>query len=247
MKREIEHTLERQRHPRRPPQKPAPEKSFAQPRSYEEGLPTNKEQKTIESTVNIREFGPNEYITDMAISPNAPIVALSTLDRSRTKIALWNHRTGHLVRALADDTRVFKQIEWSLDGLSLFALERYEGNDHKIYEFHVSSGTEREALSSRSEISWMLIGASGIEAVGLQQTGPRPVRSGKIQGSKADFASNYKVDGFGFFIPLQNDSKRTRPSLALSPQVARDSRARLMTKFMNAARWAGSVIRSAAS
>jgi WD40 repeat protein len=73
----------------------------------------------------------------------------------------------------------------------------------------------------------MLIGASGIEAVGLQQTGPRPVRSGKIQGSKADFASNYKVDGFGFFIPLQNDSKRTRPSLALSPQEARDSRARL--------------------
>ena len=158
----------------------------------------------------VDEFGPNDYIVALAVSPMDQLVAIvSAPSSSKEQLQIWNSATGELVSTLAENVNYSRDITWSQDGNSIFLREQ-----SRVLEFHVPSGQRRVHILNRSDLTFLQLQTNDLKWVGL----PFPTKF-PFEDAESHFqnlADKYVLDNFGYFIKFKKKERKSK-SLSLSP------------------------------
>lgn len=193
-------------------------KNPKQPGESISGVPASKQ------LLSDLKFGPKKDISFISTSPSNRWIAVSYNEGFRTVISLWDYETGNLVRTISDDARGFRDLEWSANGSSLFALGAYTIEGQHITEFHSTSNTDRQVAFYGRKLRWFTVGKESVNYVGAEF--PVKIEGGKIRSGRGYIRGNYAIDGFGFFKPPTPRKTRKSKSLSLSPSQVKESRLR---------------------
>ena len=180
------------------------------PSSSEEGVPlkqvpaetTPLQRSDTKAHGRPAQFGPNDPIQHMAVSPSGTRVALSAYVQGVDSIEVWNIETGSLERRLFKGKWSTRKLVWGAndDTLQVYA-QTPRGN--VLTQFHVASGEQKQILKLDTDAR-LLFGVDGNLEGGVysSESYPSIVKNGLLKrSSRSSIWRPYRVDAFGFFAP----------------------------------------------